>query len=91
VEGQGRVGVIRGVTQPFCGTCNRLRLTSNGKVRNCLFSSRSWDARAVLRRGGTQRQLAQLIRLAVAAKPKAHGTRNGEFARCDQTMHQIGG
>lgn len=91
LDGGGRIGVIHSVTEPFCAHCNRLRLTADGKVQNCLFSSRQWDARAVLRAGGTQQQLAQLIRAAVHAKQKAHGADDGEFARSDRPMHQIGG
>jgi GTP 3',8-cyclase len=87
----GRVGVIRSVTQPFCHRCGRLRLTADGQVRNCLFASRNWDARAVLRAGGSDEQLAELVRDAVRAKPRCHGTDNGEFLRGDRSMHQIGG
>jgi cyclic pyranopterin phosphate synthase len=90
-DGRGRIGVIHSVTDPFCQHCDRLRLTADGKIRNCLFSDRQWDARAILRSGGTQRQLAQLIQRAVAAKSPARGTRDGEFACADRTMHQIGG
>jgi cyclic pyranopterin phosphate synthase len=91
LDGGGHVGLIRSVTRPFCDHCNRLRLTADGKLRNCLFSTRQWDARAVLRAGGSTDELAQLIGLAVAAKRRAHGTDEGELARCDRPMHQIGG
>lgn len=91
LDGGGRIGLIHSVSQPFCDLCNRLRLTADGKLRNCLFSSGQWDARAILRAGGTRGQLARLIRSAVGAKKKAHGTDQGEFVRCDRPMHQIGG
>ncbi len=91
VESGGRIGVIHSVSDPFCEQCDRLRLTADGKVRNCLFCDRQWDARAILRAGGTQRQLAQLIQTAVAAKRAVHGTDDGQFAQGDRTMHQIGG
>ncbi len=91
LDGSGRIGVIASVTDPFCDRCNRLRLTSEGKIRNCLFSTQEWDAREVLRNNGTDGQLAQLLRDAVGAKHKAHGTVSGEFASPDRTMHQIGG
>lgn len=91
LDGGGRIGLIQSVTEPFCHHCNRLRLTADGKLRNCLFSRRQWDARAVLRAGGSSGQLGQLIRLAVAAKKKSHGTDEGEFVRSDRSMHQIGG
>jgi len=90
-DGGGRIGLIRSVTEPFCGQCNRLRLTADGMLQNCLFSTRQWDARAVLRSGGTQRQLAQLVQIAVSTKNRVRGTDDGNFARADRTMHQIGG
>ncbi len=91
LDGGGRIGLIHSVTRPFCDGCNRLRLTADGKVRNCLFSPQQWDARAVLRGGGTQRQLAQLIQLATSTKSKARGTEDGELVHSDRPMHQIGG
>jgi cyclic pyranopterin phosphate synthase len=91
LDGGGCVGLIRCVTKPFCDQCNRLRLTADGKLRNCLFSARQWDVRAVLRGGGSRRRLAELICLAVGAKRRAHGTDKGELLCCDRPMHQIGG
>ncbi len=67
-DGGGRVGFINSVTQPFCEGCDRLRMTADGKVRNCLFSTVEWDARAVMRGGGSDEQLVELIRDCVAAK-----------------------
>src|SRR6478609_7886729 len=61
-DGSGTIGFISPVTQPFCEDCNRLRLTAEGKIRNCLFSTIEWDARALLRGGGTDKDLVQLIR-----------------------------
>jgi cyclic pyranopterin phosphate synthase len=90
-DGGGRIGLVPSVTRPFCGQCNRLRLTADGKLRDCLFSTRQWDARAVLRGGGSRQELVQLIRTAVDAKKKAHGTDQGEFVRSDRSMYQIGG
>ncbi|MBN2473763.1 MAG: GTP 3',8-cyclase MoaA [Pirellulales bacterium] len=90
-DGGGRIGVIRSVTEPFCDQCNRLRLTADGKLQNCLFSPDTWDARAVLRSGATQRRLAQLIQIAVSTKRKARGTDTGDFAPAERSMHQIGG
>ena len=52
-DGRGRIGVIPAVSQPFCGDCNRLRLTADGKLRNCLFAAEPWDVRALLRSGGS--------------------------------------
>ena len=91
LDGGPPVGVINSVSQSFCGRCCRLRLTSEGKIRNCLFATEEWNARELLRSGGTDEQLADLIRRAVAAKKEEHGTDNGVFAKPDRTMHQIGG
>jgi len=91
VDGGGRIGVIPSVTRAFCRQCDRLRLTADGKVRNCLFCARSWNAAALLRSGGTDEELGELIRAAVAEKKKARGTDDGRFIPSDRPMHQIGG
>src|SRR4051812_8077652 len=67
-DGRGRVGLIQPVSQSFCGACDRLRLTAEGQVRNCLFSTAEWDARAILRGEGTDDDLANLIRNCIEAK-----------------------
>ena len=90
-DGVGRVGFINPVTQPFCDRCNRLRLTAEGQMRNCLFSTVEWDARAVLRGGGSDDELAQAVRDCVAAKKAAHGINTDEFVRPERAMFQIGG
>jgi len=90
-DGQGTVGVICSMSEPFCGRCNRVRLTAEGKIRNCLFARDEWDARALIRSGGADEELADLIRRAVGAKNQQHGSPDGEFLRTQRTMHQIGG
>jgi GTP 3',8-cyclase len=90
-DGGGQIGFINPITQPFCGDCNRLRLTAEGQVRNCLFSTVEWDARTVLRDGGSDAELEQLARDCVAAKKPGHGIDSGEFVRPDRAMFQIGG
>ena len=91
-DGGGRVGFINSVTQPFCAACDRLRLTAEGQIRNCLFSTVEWDAREVMRGGGSDEQLAeQLIRACVAAKKVGHGIDTPEFVRPERAMYQIGG
>jgi GTP 3',8-cyclase len=87
----GRVGFINPITQPFCHLCNRLRLTAEGQVRNCLFSSEEWNARAVLRGGGTDDDLAELVRASVGAKRAGHGINSEEFVKPQRAMYQIGG
>jgi GTP 3',8-cyclase len=90
-DGGGRVGFINSVTQPFCEGCDRLRITADGKIRNCLFSTVEWDARELMRSGGNDEQMAQLIRDCVAAKKTGHGIDTAEFVRPERAMYQIGG
>ena len=90
-DGGGRVGFINPVTQPFCGRCNRLRLTAEGKVRNCLFSTVEWDARALLRGGASDKELDELVRACVAAKKAGHGIDSSDFVKPERAMYQIGG
>lgn len=90
-DGGGRVGFIDPVTQPFCGRCDRLRLTADGQLRNCLFSTVEWDARRVLREGGDDQTLAALLRDCVATKRAAHGIDTPAFDRPARAMYQIGG
>jgi cyclic pyranopterin phosphate synthase len=90
-DGGGRVGFINSVTQPFCEGCDRLRITADGKIRNCLFSTVEWDARELMRSGGSDEQMAQLIRDCVAAKKAGHGIDTAEFVRPERAMYQIGG
>lgn len=97
VDGAGRVGFINPVTQPFCGNCNRLRLTAEGQVRNCLFSTVEWDARAILRDASidpatmADERLSQLIAACVGAKKLGHGIDTPSFVRPERAMYQIGG
>lgn len=91
VQGGGRVGFIHPVSQPFCGDCNRLRITAEGQLRNCLFSTVEWDARRILRSGGSSSELEELIRACVAAKKLGHGIDSPEFLRPERAMYQIGG
>ncbi len=90
-DGKGRVGFIDSVTKPFCGACDRLRLTAEGRIRNCLFSVEEWDARRLIREGGSDEALADLIRACVGAKKAGHGTDSGDFIRPKRAMYQIGG
>jgi cyclic pyranopterin phosphate synthase len=90
-DGRGGVGFINPVSEPFCGDCNRLRLTAEGQVRNCLFSTAEWDARRLLRSGGSDDELRELVRDCVAAKAAAHGIGTSEFHRPQRAMYQIGG
>jgi len=91
LDGEGVVGFINPVTHPFCGDCNRLRLTAEGQVRNCLFSTVEWDARTLLRANATDEDLAELIRDCVRAKKAGHGIDSDDFVRPSRAMFQIGG
>jgi cyclic pyranopterin phosphate synthase len=89
--GRGRLGLIHPVTAPFCDTCNRLRLTAEGKLRNCLFSLEEWDLREPLRRGASEAEILTLVRECVLAKQPGHLIGQQHFERPERTMHQIGG
>jgi cyclic pyranopterin phosphate synthase len=89
--GPNRVGIIGSVTRPFCGTCDRVRLTADGQIRNCLFASTETDLRAPLRSGASDEQLADLWRTAVAAKLPGHGISDPGFLQPARPMSAIGG
>ncbi len=90
-DGRGRIGLINPVSYPFCTDCDRLRLTAEGQVRNCLFSTKEWDARRLLREGGSDAEIAELVRDCVWDKAPAHGIGSDEFLRPERAMYQIGG
>jgi cyclic pyranopterin phosphate synthase len=87
----GRVGIIPSVTAPFCDTCNRLRLTADGKLRACLFSLEETDLRDVMRAGASDDELAALARACVAAKWSGHRIGQDDFVRPARSMSMIGG
>jgi GTP 3',8-cyclase len=89
--GPARVGVIASVTRPFCGTCDRVRLTADGQVRNCLFARAESDLRGPMRRGAGDGELAGLWRKAVAVKLPGHGINDPSFLQPDRPMSAIGG
>jgi GTP 3',8-cyclase len=89
--GPERVGVIGSVTRPFCGSCDRVRLTADGQIRNCLFAREESDLRAPLRSGASDEELAERWRRAVAAKLPGHGINDPSFLQPDRPMSAIGG
>jgi cyclic pyranopterin phosphate synthase len=91
LDGRGEIGLISSVTQPFCGTCNRLRLTADGAIRNCLFSDDEDTVRDVVRGGGSDADIARLFRQAVWAKFPGHAINEPEFLRPVRSMSMIGG
>jgi cyclic pyranopterin phosphate synthase len=90
-DGQGRIGFINPVSEPFCDDCNRLRLTADGRLRTCLFSLNETDLRAPLRAGATDDDLEQIIRDAVWAKELKHRVNDPGFVQPARTMSAIGG
>jgi cyclic pyranopterin phosphate synthase len=87
----GAIGVISSVTEPFCDTCNRLRLTSDGQMRACLFALDEVDLRGPIRSGATDEELAILIRAGVWRKWEGHRINHADFVRPDRSMSMIGG
>ncbi len=90
-DGPHTVGIIGSVTRPFCGDCNRVRLTADGQIRNCLFAREESDLRAPLRDGATDEELAERWRLAMAAKLPGHGINDPSFLQPTRPMSSIGG
>jgi cyclic pyranopterin phosphate synthase len=91
VDGHGTVGVIPSVTKPFCGDCDRVRLTADGQLRTCLFATDESDLRDMLRVGATDDDLAARIETAVGAKWAGHHINQVDFVRPRRSMSQIGG
>jgi cyclic pyranopterin phosphate synthase len=92
VTGTGySVGIIASVTKPFCGSCDRVRLTADGQIRNCLFARTESDLRTPLRSGASDAELASLWVAAVAGKQPGHGINDPSFLQPDRPMSAIGG
>lgn len=89
--GPARVGVIGSVTRPFCGACDRVRLTADGQLRNCLFAREESDLRGPLRAGADDARLAEVMRAALAAKRAGHGIDDPAFLQPARPMSAIGG
>jgi GTP 3',8-cyclase len=89
--GPARIGVIGSVTRPFCGSCDRVRLTADGQVRNCLFARTESDLRGPMRDGASDGELAELWRRAVASKLPGHGINDPGFLQPARPMSAIGG
>ncbi|MFM8475250.1 MAG: GTP 3',8-cyclase MoaA, partial [Planctomycetaceae bacterium] len=90
-DGRGRIGLIASVSQPFCGSCNRFRITADGKLRNCLFSLEETDIRPLLRDGGTDDQIAAAMLENIAAKREGHEINTARFLQPERPMYAIGG
>ena len=89
--GPATVGIIASVSQPFCEACDRIRLTADGQVRNCLFSRTETDLRGPLREGATDDELVRLLQGEMWRKAPGHGIGGAGFVQPDRPMSSIGG
>ena len=90
-DGVGEIGIIAPVSHPFCGHCSRIRITSDGKIRTCLFSVWDHDLHAQMRRGATDEELGDFIRGVVMKKEERHHIGEPDFVPASRTMVHIGG
>ena len=90
-DGVGEIGIIAPVSHPFCGHCSRIRITSDGKIRTCLFSVWDHDLHAQMRRGASDEEMADFIRSVVAKKEERHHIGEPDFVPASRTMVHIGG
>ena len=90
-DGAGELGFVNPVSEPFCSSCDRIRLTADGQLRTCLFSRREWDLKEPLRAGASDAELTQLLRFAVQHKELKHRINDPGFVRASRSMSQIGG
>jgi len=90
-DGLGKIGFISSVSQPFCMSCDRFRITADGKLRNCLFSLEETDVKSLLRGGAPEAEIAQAIRDSVWAKKEGHEINTARYLQPSRPMHSIGG
>jgi len=90
-DGVGEIGIIAPVSHPFCGHCSRIRITSDGKIRTCLFSVWDHDLHELMRRGASDEELIEFIRGVVARKEERHHIGEPDFVPASRTMVHIGG
>jgi cyclic pyranopterin phosphate synthase len=90
-DGVGEIGIIAPVSHPFCGHCSRIRITSDGKIRTCLFSVWDHDLHAQMKRGASDEELTEFIRGVVAKKEERHHIGEPDFVPASRTMVHIGG
>ena len=88
---KGEIGIISPVTDSFCGACSRVRLTADGQIRTCLFSTKEYDLRGLLRTGGTRSEIVDFIRSAIIRKESGHAINTGGFEYASRSMGSIGG
>jgi GTP 3',8-cyclase len=90
-DGNGEIGFVNPVSEPFCSSCDRIRLTADGQLRTCLFSRREWDLKTALRDGRPDAEVVELLRFAVRHKELKHRVNEPGFVRASRSMSQIGG
>jgi cyclic pyranopterin phosphate synthase len=90
-DGIGELGFVNPVSEPFCSSCDRIRITADGQLRTCLFSRREWDLKTPLREGAGDDDLVELLRFAVRHKELKHRINDPGFVRASRSMSQIGG
>jgi cyclic pyranopterin phosphate synthase len=90
-DGLGRIGFIASISRPFCMSCDRFRITADGKLRNCLFSLEETDVKAMLRAGTDDAPIAKAIRESIANKKEGHEINTARFIQPDRPMYSIGG
>ncbi len=90
-DGKGEIGLIASVSEPFCGSCNRIRITADGKLRTCLFSINETDIKALLRGGASDAEIAETVIEAVGNKEPGHHINEPDFVQPERTMSSIGG
>jgi cyclic pyranopterin phosphate synthase len=90
-DGIGEIGIIAPVSHPFCGHCSRIRITSDGKIRTCLFSVWDHDLHELMRRGASDDDMAEFIRNVVSRKEERHHIGEPDFVPASRTMVHIGG
>jgi len=90
-DGIGELGFVNPVSEPFCSSCDRIRITADGQLRTCLFSRREWDLKTPLREGASDEELVERLRFAVRHKELKHRINDPGFVRASRSMSQIGG
>jgi len=90
-DGRGELGFVNPVSEPFCSSCDRIRITADGQLRTCLFSRREWDLKTPLREGASDEELVELLRFAIRHKELKHRINDPGFVRASRSMSQIGG
>ena len=90
-DGKGKIGIITAVSNPFCDHCNRIRMTADGKLRTCLFSTNETNLKELIRSGATDETIIETIKQAVLVKEPGHKINLDDFERPSRAMHAIGG